>query len=98
MRMDGRVYSGVSIHAHTHTHTHTHIHIQSCLCRLAVVMPTYTHTLPSIHTHTYTHTGRNVAASVDLSSGVVTRLDKAEDIFGAKEAKKEWDYVAHHPR
>jgi len=43
------------------------------------------------------HRGRSVFASVDLGGGVVTRLDKARDVFGDKQTKKSWDYVAHHP-
>ncbi|TFJ84029.1 hypothetical protein NSK_005124 [Nannochloropsis salina CCMP1776] len=43
------------------------------------------------------HRGRSVFAAVDLGGGVVTRLDKARDVFGDKQQKKSWDYVAHHP-
>ncbi len=25
-------------------------------------------------------------------------MDKAQDVFGEKEAKKPWDYVAFHPQ
>lgn len=42
--------------------------------------------------------GRSLSASVDLGGSAVTRLDKAVDVFGEKQPKKEWDYVAHHPR
>lgn len=42
--------------------------------------------------------GRSLAASVDLGGGVVTKLDKPQDVFGEKAPKKAWDYVAHHPR
>ncbi len=42
--------------------------------------------------------GRSFSASVDLGGSTVTRLDKAVDVFGEKQPKKAWDYVAHHPR
>lgn len=39
----------------------------------------------------------HLSASVDLGGSVMTRLDKAEDLW-AKPERKDWDYVAHHPR
>lgn len=48
------------------------------------------------------HAGRSrgvaQASSVGLGGSTVTRLDKAEDVFGEAAVKKPWDYVAHHPR
>lgn len=42
--------------------------------------------------------GRSLSASIDLGGGAVTKLEKAVDVFGEKQPKKAWDYVAHHPR
>lgn len=52
-----------------------------------------------LHTQGRTRGLAHASSSVGLGGAAVTRLDKAEDVLtGEKEAKKAWDYVAHHPK